>query len=734
MKKSFLRGWIIFLLTLPLFGLSQSRQVSGTVTDEKGSALSNVSIVQKGTTNGTVTDEKGFFSLSVSGRNPVLVFSYTGMAEHELVVGNGSTFNVSLAASGPMSEVVVTALGINRKERSLGYATQQIRGDNLTLTKEQNVIGSLAGKIAGVQVTGSSGASMGGTQKVRIRGVNSLTGTDQPLVVVDGTPLSNSNYADRNGPDYGNVTQDINPDDVESVSVLKGPAASALYGQRGQYGVIMITTKKGSKGAKKAKVEYSGALSYERAGNFMPNQNVYGGGSSQTFRTLANGQKYIDGTDESWGPKMDGTPVRMYYSFYPLDPQYGQLTPFVPQPDNIKDYYETGRTINNNISVSGGGDNATFRLSYNNANITGIEPNTWLRRNNLGVNTGLDITRKLSVTSSINYANNKGQRPSQGYYNGSTYFNQWFQRNLDLKRMENYRYPDGSILHWNLNNPTSAGVINPKPVDWNNPYFDAYENFSNDGRDRFFGNVGLSFQVLPSLKLSGFVRGDMFTQDIESRQAAGGRFVDGYAVSKYESKDMNYEFLAQYNKSWKDLSFNANLGGNILKQRYSYLTEATVGGLSSPGYYNIAASIDRPSVSSYLRRKEVRSVYGNVSFGFKNTYYVDASLRNDNSSALPADNNSYFYPGVSASMVFSELLRWKPMSYGKIRLSYAKAGADLAAMQIADVYGVGSIYTPPGSASINSLFVADQIVDKNIHPSFANSYEAGADLKFLNNR
>src|SRR5690606_1968619 len=233
------------------------------------------------------------------------------------------------------------------KERSLGYSTQQVKGDNLTLTKEQNVLGSLAGKIAGVQVTGSSGASMGGTQKIKIRGVNSIAGTDQPLIVVDGTPISNANFAGSDKADFGNLGQDVNPEDIESVNVLKGPAASALYGIRGQYGVIMITTKKGKKGAKRVDVQVNSAFSVERAGNFFPLQNIYGGGSSQTWRTLPNGDKYVDmSVDESWGPIMDGTPVRHVFSFYPQDPEYGQLRPFIPHPNNIEDYYRTGSNIN----------------------------------------------------------------------------------------------------------------------------------------------------------------------------------------------------------------------------------------------------------------------------------------------------------------------------------------------------------------------------------------------------
>ena len=732
MKRSLLIAWLIILFSLPQFVWAQSREVTGTVTDETGAPLPAVSVVQKGTSNGVVTNERGMFSITVTGASPVLVLTYTGRQPQEIIIGSGNNYNVSLSLSGPMSEVVVTALGIRRSERSLGYSTQEVKGDDLTLTKEQNVLGSLAGKIAGVQVTGSSGANMGGTQKIVIRGINSLTGGSSPLIVVDGTPISNANFAGSAEADYGNLAQDINPEDIESINVLKGPAASALYGLRGQYGVVMITTKKGRKGAKKVNVQLNSAFSVERAGNFMPLQNLYGGGSSQTWRTLPNGDKYVDmDVDESWGPRMDGTMARSVFSFYPQDPEYGQLTPFLPQPDNIEDWYETGSNINNGVTVTGGNENSTFRLSFNDARIQGIEPNSWLKRNNLGMSAGLDLTSKLNVGANINFATNNAQRPTQGSEHGARYMVQWFQRNVDMKRLRDYKYADGTIKQWNLRRPSSSTgeITNFNSRYWDNPYFEAYENLNNDNRDRFFGDVNLTYEVISGLKLSGFIRSDMFTQNIEERQAFGGRRTPAFSSGKFQNREMNYEFLGQYTKGWGDVSLNANIGANLYKRRYNYLSMATVGGLSAPGFYNIDASIDRPATSSYLLRKEIRSMYGMASVGFRNTYFIDASMRNDNSSTLPTDNNSYWYPSVSASMVFSELMKWNPLSFGKLRFSYAKAGADLDPFRTSPYFGIGSVYS-----GTNTLFVPDALNNPNIEPSFAHSYEAGIDLRFLNNR
>ncbi|MGN6531387.1 MAG: TonB-dependent receptor plug domain-containing protein, partial [Ginsengibacter sp.] len=534
---------MLILFSIPFAAFSQTRTLTGTVTNEDGIPVPLATIQHKGNkTNAVTANDDGDFTIVVTGRNPVIVISSVNYIEQEIKPGSASHYEVKLKSAGQLSEVVVTALGITRKERSLGYATQEVKGENLTVANDQNVLGSLAGKVAGVQISGSSAASMGGTQKIQIRGVNSVTGSGEPLIIVDNTPISNSNYAAKGGRDYGNLAQDINPEDIESVNVLKGPAASALYGLRGQFGVILITTKKGSKN-KKPTVTFNSGYTIDKAGNFLPLQNIYGAGSSLNFPTIdINGveTKYVDGSwDESWGPKMDGTPVRQQYSFYPADPDFGKLTPFVPHPDNIKDYFVTGNTFDNNISFAGGGENTSFRLSFNHTDKTGIEPNTFLKRNNLSFSGSLNVAANLVLSTDLNFANNKAQRPSQGYQTtGSRNFYQWFERNLDMNKLKQYKYPDGTYYHWNLNDPNEEGIYEDMiPIDWNNPYFDAYENPSHDSRDRFFGNVGLIYTIFPGLQLSGFVRQDGYTQNIDGRNAVGGRGTPSFNIGKYESKE-----------------------------------------------------------------------------------------------------------------------------------------------------------------------------------------------------
>ena len=623
-KKLILFALMSIMITTPFF--AQNRIISGTVkVSEDNMPLPGVNVIIKGTNNGTVTDMQGKYSLEVTP-NAILVFSAIGFVSQEIEISGQEELNVSLVQdTESLDEVVVTALGISRDKKSLGYATQEVEGEDLNITNQQNVLGTLSGRVAGVQVTGSSGASMGGTHKIKIRGVNSINGGDEPLIVIDGTPISNSNFSGSSGADYGNLAQDINPSDIASVNVLKGPAASALYGIRGQYGVIMITTKKGKKGPKEVRVQVNSSLMFEFAGNFLPKQNMYGGGSSQSFRTLSNGDPYVDlSVDESWGPRMDGTPVRQVFSFYPQDPTYGQLTPFVPHPDNVENYYETGLNLNNGVTVSGGNENSTYRLSLNDTRIEGVEPNTELNRNNLGVNASLDLAENLTVSTTINYARNEAQRPGQGSEYGVAYLNQWFQRNLDMDRLKDYRYDDGTILHWNLRRPDSetGEITNFNPLYWNNPYFNAYENLSNDSRDRFFGDVTLSYNILPELEIRGAIRSDMYTQNIENRTAFGGTGVPSYSVGKYQNKEWNYELLAQYNKKFGTISIDGTLGGNIFNRNYSYLSQATVGGLSAPGFYNIDASIDRPSTTSYKLEKQIRSLFAMVSLGYLDTYFL----------------------------------------------------------------------------------------------------------------
>ncbi|MGM0545502.1 MAG: SusC/RagA family TonB-linked outer membrane protein [Bacteroidota bacterium] len=708
--------------------IAMEQEISGTVTDaQTGDPLPGVNVrATEDPSMGTSTNQDGEYTLSVPDEVTSLTFSFVGYQEQEVAIDGRSTVDVSLEPEvEALEDVVVTALGINRDERSIGYASQEVGGEDLTYSRDQNVLGSLSGKISGVQISGSSGASMGGTQTIKIRGVNSISGEGQPLIVVDGTPISNQNFAGSGGADFGNLAQDVNPNDVESVNVLKGPAASALYGIRGEHGVVMITTKGGADG-EDFSVELNSGMEVQRAANFMDYQNQYGAGYSQEFPTLDNGDPYVEAhADESWGPKMDGTPVRQFQSFYPQDPQYGELTPFEPQPDNIKNFFETGYKSNQGLTISGGGEMSNYRLSFNDSRTDGVYPNTWQKRNNLGVSGDIDVSEDWTFSTNVNYARNSGQRPPQGYGFGSQYFRQWFQRSADMEELQDYKYDDGTIKHWNLSGYGEGDT--PSPLYWSNPYFVAHENPTNDDRNRVFGDFGVEFNATSNLLISASVRGDVYVQNIEGRTAFGGVGTPGYSVEKHENREMNYDLSAQYTESWDKLSLDATLGTNMFESNYSYLEQETVGGLSTPGYYNIEASVDRPNNTSYKQEKIILSAYGLATLGYDDTYFLDLSVRNDKSSTLPEDNNSYWYPSVSGSFVFSEVVDWEPLSFGKLRLSYAQAGSDLSPYQTTPFYNIGTNYD-----GTNTLSVPNNLNNPEIQPSFSHSYEGGVDLSFFN--
>ncbi|SOE22584.1 TonB-linked outer membrane protein, SusC/RagA family [Spirosomataceae bacterium TFI 002] len=731
--KKFLLLFVVGLTTLMANG--QTLQISGKVlASDDNSPLPGVSVTLKGSTRGTTTDVEGNYKIEAP-KGSSLVYSFVGMISQTLVVGNKTVINVSLASdAAQLSEVVVTALGVKREERSLGYAVQQIDGEGLAQVKEANVVNSLQGKIAGVQITGSPG-NIGGSSRIVIRGVNSIGGNNQPLFVVDGTPIDNSNYNSTNtqsgdgGTDFGNAAQDINPDDIESISVLKGPSAAALYGSRAANGVILITTKKGTK-KKGLGVQINSSTQFNNILIMPDYQNTYGGGYKQSFDQY-NGEPVVNyAADESWGPRMDGQLVRQWYSWYPDDEDFGKMTPFSPNPNNIADFYETGRTLNNNISLSGASDNTNFRLSYTNLQQKGTIPNSKIDRNTVNFSGSAKLSDKLTANIVGNFVKSNGfGRPSTGYGNEQgnvvTSFNQWFQRQIDMDKLSNYKTADGKDRTWNIKSPT-----NLDPLYWENPYWVLFESPTVDERSRVFGNMNLSYQFTPELSLTGFVRTDFYTDRREQRIASGSIPQDWYREDLRTQSETNYELLAQYSKTFGDISVSALAGGNIRYERYFRNSSETAGGLNVPNYFNIAASVDRPSVTDYFQEKQVNSVYGSATIGYKDIVYFDASLRNDISSTLPVANNSYLYPALGGSFVFSSLMdNNNLLSFGKLRASWAKVGNDTDPYQLRNNYGSAN---PVGSNP--AFYVPNTLNNSTLVPETTTSYEIGLDMRFLKGR
>jgi len=730
--------YTISLLFVQTYALAQ-HTVSGSVSGEEGEPLPGVNVIVKGTSSGTVTDIEGKYSLSVSDEASLLVFSFIGYISKEVPIGKQSNINVKLLTDAKqLSEVVVTALGIQREERSLGYSVQEISTQGLDEARETNIVNSLQGRVAGVQIAGSSG-NIGGSSRILIRGASSVSGNNQPLFVVDGTPIDNSNFNTEDtqqangGIDYGNAAQDLNPDDIASISILKGPSAAALYGSRAANGVILITTKNG-KGSEGIGVSINSNTTFSDVYILPDYQNEYGGGYKQVFDTYNGEPMVATQADESWGPRLDGQMVRHWDSFYPNSPEYGESRPWEAQPDNIKNFYETGINLSNNVALTAGGEQASVRLSYTNLDQKGVFPYSKLKRNSLSLSADAKLTEKLSTSVRVNYIKSKvNGRPVTGDYIGDgaqsvqSSFNTWFQRQIDLERLKQTTTPEGVQRLWNLSGPE-----NLSPFYWNNPYWELQEASNQDIRERVFGNVSLSYEFNEHLKLSGWVRSDFYDDRREAWTPVGHVNISSYSEDVRKVSENNFELLAQYNRRLlaDEISLAANLGANRRIQTLYQNYGKTNGGLSVPNFYTLEASKDRPTITDMSEQREVNSLYGSVNLGFRDLIYVDASLRNDWSSTLPADNNSYLYPAFATSLVFSEFISNKGLvSFGKLRAGWARVGNDT------DPYRLYQIYEPFGSFGSTPLFtVPDVLNNTTLKPETTTSYEVGLDMQFFNGR
>lgn len=726
---------VLGLMLFAIGSILAQRTVSGTVSDQNGDPLLGASVLIKGTSTGTITDIDGNYSVRVPEGSNTLVISYTGFNTQEVEIGNQSIINITMQEGITLSEAVVTALGVQREEKALGYAVQEVGGDQLTISNDVNFVSSLSGKVAGVQVIASSGASIGGSAKVRVRGVSSLVGGD-PLYIVDGTPIANENFSSGDGgSDYGNLAADIPTTDIEKISVLKGPAATALYGERAANGVVMITTKKGSFGKKGLGVTVSSTVSADRVYVLPEYQDEYAGGYDQNWEEVTDpvdGQSYRVlnySADESWGPKMDGTTYRPFWSWYPGTPEYGTTEPLTSNPDNVRNFFDTGITNINNVSIDGGGENTGFRFGFTNVNQSGVIPNSDLDRNSVNLNVRHKLAERLTlgVNANLVFTNASG-RPEFGYStrggNPVNSFNQWFQRQLDMDRLRDYKNPDGTFRSWNIRSP-----FDPSPLYWDSPFFSVYENVRTDGRDRYFGDINLAYEVFDGLTVTGALRRDNFTQRIEERVANGGLEEPWYREFAANGTEDNYELIANYQKDFGKISFDAMAGGNIRHNTYHQNDVSTVGGLTAPNLFNTSASVDRPAVSSEIREKTVRSLFGSANVGFNGVAFVGFTVRNDWSSSLPVENNNYLYPSVSGSLVFSELLNTSWLSFGKVFGSVAQVGADIDPYLTNSVYDFG---TPYGSNS--SFAVPNLLPNTNLEQTLSTSWEVGLDMRLFNDR
>lgn len=683
--------------------------VKGNISDVSG-PLIGVSVMVVGTTNGTITDMDGNFTLECNAGDE-LEISYIGY--NTIRVKAQSNMQITLEESSTeLEEVVVTALGIKRDRKALGYGLSEVKGEELTKAKETNVINSLAGKVAGLVVSNTAGGASGST-RVMLRGTTELTGNNQPLYVVDGVPLDNTNFGsagEQGGYDLGDGISAINPDDIETMTVLKGPAASALYGSRASHGVILITTKKAEQ--EKVSVEYNGSFTVDtQLAKWDDVQEIYGMGD--------NGQYQLDassGTNQSWGVKADM-----------IDKTYfdGSVHPFLIYPNNTSSFFRTGLTAQNTAVLSVNTGKTGVRFSFTDMRNKDILPNTNMSRDNfnLRVNTSAG---PIDFDFSANYTReNVKNRPALGSSQSNVGKNlMTLASTYNIEWLKNYQNADGTYANWNGNDQYNR-----------NPYWDLYKNENKSVKDVFRFTAKAIYNIDKHLKIQGTLGTDINNMNFDDfiARSTPGVLPGKLTNSIFNNRTLNAEILALYNNNWGSFDLNATLGGNIFKVD-NKTTVITATDQQMDGVVSIINYAEQ-NVQPSTYKKQINSLYASASLGYRSTYYLEGTVRGDRSSTLPSSNNTYIYPSVSGSIVFTNFIKNSNIknvfSFGKVRASWAKVGSDTDPYQLALNYATGK-YSYPGFTigMINNYTQPNS----DLKPTMTSSYELGAELKFFNGR
>lgn len=753
----YLLALIVVLLTQISF--AQEQPVSGVVSDQSGVPIPGVNVLVKGTSNSTQTDLDGKFKISAS-KSQTLVFSFLGMKTKE-VSASTSILKVTLTDDSlELQSVVVTALGITREKKSLGYATQEVKAADLKSgTANGNFLNDLSGKVAGVSVRRNN--NFGGSTNLVSRGIKSLTGNNQMLIVIDGVPINNSNTnstSQRNGRgttfDYGNAAADINPEDIESVNVLKGAAASALYGYQAGNGVLMITTKKG-KSTKGMGVTYSTEAvtgSIDKS-TFIKYQDKYGAGyglyygpneDSYFNEADINGDGVVDflvpfTEDASYGAPFDNSMVYQWDAFTPYSSNFGQKTAWKNADNGPITFFETPISLNNTISLEGSDAKSSYLVTFSNLFQSGLMPNSQIKKNNISAKFNHQFSDKLTATVFANYIQqNTVGRNSTGYNdNIMSNFRQWWQTNVDIKSLEEvYNNSGGQNVTWNIKSPT-----NLTPAYWDNPYFQRNKNYQNDGRSRFVGYSKLDYKINNWLSSTFRASTDTYSEIQEERRTVGSIAAEfginrldetsGYQRFNRNYSENNFDLLFNFKKNISDdISFNGLVGGTINRINVNTILASTQGGLVIPGIYSLQNSNIAVRPIDAESRQGINSYYGQVSFGYKNLVYLDGTVRRDAYSTLPKSDNAVVYPSVSSSFIFSNLLKnYTWLSYGKLRANFAQVGNGAPGQALNDTY---TKYDPFDTAN---LYAAPTVKNNpDLKPTVTSNYELGLEMSFLDRK
>jgi TonB-linked SusC/RagA family outer membrane protein len=748
-----------FCILLMSFGLQQTiaqtkqSTVSGSVFDQNNVALEGISVeaISEGKKVATtVTDAKGNFSfVALPAGKLSFVFSSVGYIMQRLdrfnsKNGVGIIINVNLQPKyGTLDEVVVTALGIVQKKAALGYATQEVKGATLNEARDNNFVNSLSGRVAGVNII--SGNGVGSSARITIRGESSLNYfKNQPLVVVDGVPVSNDPVINSGGgtsPDYGSSLDELNPADIESVNVLKGAAASALYGSRAANGALVITTKSG-KGMKGMGVSFTSGYTWENPLKLPKFQNSFGAGADGQYKGsnfgYSNNGLYPNGInedwDESWGPQLDGRLIPQFDSpttngFRGGDvnlPNRGDIipTPFIPHPNNMKDFFVTGHTRFNSVALAGSNEVANYRFSYTNNVELGIIPNNNLTRNSFNLKTGYKLSNKLTAEAAVTYTNtNSSSRPNLGYDHGTLMYEYvWFDRNVDINSLRNYWQPGLQGIQ-----QFSQDYGNGH----DNPFFYAYENTSAQNKNQLYGNIKLTYKILDNLTIMGRAGTDYFNDFRPDRLAMSSSNAPqgSYSETTLSYQENNYDFLINYKKNSKDWHFDLSAGGNTM-ERFRGERQSTAGALVIPDIYSLNNTNVPVQVSSGDEHRRANSLYAFLQADYQGKIFVNVTGRNDFSSTLPASNNSYFYPSVNSSILFNKIFKMsEKVDLLKLRLAYAQAGNDADPYSILTPYNYQQLWN-----GIPSLSESSTLNNLNLKPEKSSTAEIGAEVSLFKGR
>lgn len=714
-----LRKLLGIFIALVACSYLSAQQVSGVVTDANdGFGLPGVSVLVPGTTNGTITDVDGNYTLDVDGGKE-LQFSYIGYATVTVAINGQTKIDVQLSEdTQKIDEVVVTALGIKREKKALGYSMQELKGESLTQTRDANVANALAGKVAGLQIK-QNGTGVGGSSRIVIRGNNSLSGNNQPLVVVDGVPIDNfsggtDDYWGNGNLDKGSGISDISPDDIESMSVLKGPAAAALYGSRAGNGVVMITTKKGTK-SRGVGINYNLNFTAENPMQTPKFQNIYGQGVDG---------KFDNNKTDSWDAVMDGSMKDM---------AMGNLPYAARDNDLYSDFLQTGSSWTNSLDISKSSEDITFRAGVTRLDNKGVVPNSGMDRTSINLRSTAKLAKWLSADVKVNYVNQHTDNRIKLAGDPDNIFLNYLNTPRSIAFSDYDAYKDNN---WKRADGKPAGFLIDPGANANNPYWSAYRNTNHDKKDRLIGFAALDFTFTDWLNLKLRSGMDNYTIEYENIRATGNPYWEnnGSMTANMEKfTEVNSDFLLTAKGNWDRFGIVGTLGGNVMYRSRNWYKESS-GEFVIPEFHAIANG--KTHKGEYTKeRKQINSLYATASLSWDDYLYLDLTARNDWSSTLPKNNDSYFYPSVGASWIFTQMINKMggstgPLTFGKIRASWAQVGNDTDPYMLRDYYNLDYDIKGGIFGATNEEWMANpELKNETI-----NSWELGLELKALDNR